>query len=80
MNLGPIIALFKLLQDSGIVSPKDTVTPPSSKAGLRPDCGPGKKAILQNDQWVCVPKFDQDPCANMTPGSPAWLACKESQQ
>ena len=57
MNLGPIIALFKLLQDSGIVSPPPA-TPPSSKAGVRPDCGPGKKAILQNDQWVCVPKFD----------------------
>ena len=23
---------------------------------------------------------DKDPCANMTPGSPAWLACKESQR
>ena len=57
MNLGPLIALLKLLQDSGIVSPPPA-TPPSSKAGVRPDCGAGKKAILQNDQWVCVPKFD----------------------
>jgi hypothetical protein len=57
MNIGPIIALLKLLQDSGTVSPPPA-TPPSSKAGLRPDCGVGKKAILQNDQWVCVKKFD----------------------
>jgi hypothetical protein len=59
MNLGSIIVLLKLFEDSGIVSgTKRTVTPPTSKAGLRPDCGPGQKAILQNDQWVCVPMFD----------------------
>jgi hypothetical protein len=58
MNLGPWVVLLKLLEESGIVSPKRTVTPPTSKAGLRPNCGPGKKAILQNDQWVCVPMFD----------------------
>ena len=58
MNLGAVIVLLKLFEDSGIVSPRPTVTPPSSKAGLRPDCGPGKKAILQFDQWVCVPDFD----------------------
>ena len=58
MNLTALITLFKLLEESGIVSPKDTVTPPPSGIKKRPDCGPGKKAILQNDQWVCVPKFD----------------------
>ena len=60
MNLGAWVVLLKLLEESGItlVSPDKTVTPPTSKAGLRPDCGPGKKAILQNDQWVCVPTFD----------------------
>jgi len=58
MNLGAWVVLLKLLEESGIVSPGKTVTPPTSKAGLRPDCGPGKKAILQNDQWVCVPTFD----------------------
>ena len=57
MNLTALIPLLKLLEDSGIVSPPP-VSPPSSKAGVRPDCGIGKKAILQNDQWVCVPKFD----------------------
>ena len=57
MNLTALLPLLKLLEDSGIVSPPP-VTPPSSKAGVRPDCGAGKKAILQNDQWVCVPKFD----------------------
>ena len=58
MNIGAFIVLFKLLEDSGAVSPKRVVTPPSSKAGLRPDCGQGKKAILVNDEWVCVKQFD----------------------
>jgi len=58
MNLGAVIVLLKLFEDSGIVQPTRTVTPPTSKAGLRPDCGPGKKAILQFDSWVCVPDFD----------------------
>jgi len=58
MNLGAVIVLLKLFEDSGIVQPTRTVTPPTSKAGLRPDCGPGKKAIIQFDQWVCVPDFD----------------------
>ena len=57
MNLGAVIVLLKLFEDSGIVSPKRTVTPPTSKAGVRPDCGPGKKAIIQFDKWVCVPDF-----------------------
>ena len=59
MNLGSFLVLLKLAGDTGFtVSPKTEPTPPTSKAGLRPDCGPGKKAILQNDQWVCLPKFD----------------------
>ena len=55
MNLGPLIVLFKLFEGAGLTkrAPKD----PTSKAGIRPDCGIGKKAILQNDQWVCVPTF-----------------------
>ena len=58
MNLTALITLLKLIEDSGVVSPKRTVTPPSSKAGLRPDCGQGKKAILVNDKWVCITQFD----------------------
>jgi len=60
VNLGAVIELLKLFEESGItsVSPDKTVTPPTSKAGVRPDCGVGKKAILQFDQWVCVPDFD----------------------
>ena len=55
MNIGAFIVLFKLLEDSGAVSPKRVVTPPSSKAGTNgPNCGQGKKAILVNDEWVCV--------------------------
>jgi|TARA_R110001606_G_scaffold366184_1_gene521222 hypothetical protein len=55
MNIGAIITLLKFFEGAGLTkrAPKD----PSSKAGIRPDCGMGKKAILQNDQWVCVPTF-----------------------
>jgi hypothetical protein len=55
MNLSAIITLLKLFEGAGLTkrAPKD----PTSKAGIRPDCGIGKKAILQNDQWVCVPTF-----------------------
>jgi len=53
-----LIPLLKLLIDSGAVSPQaPTITPPSSKAGIRPNCGLGKKAILVNDVWQCVPDF-----------------------
>jgi hypothetical protein len=59
MNLGSLLVLLKLAEDTGLlVSPKTEPRPPTSKAGLRPDCGPGKKAILQFDQWVCVTDFD----------------------
>jgi len=59
MDLGSLLVLLKLVGDTGFtVSPKTESRPPTSQAGLRPDCGPGKKAVLQNDQWVCVPKFD----------------------
>jgi len=59
MNLGAVIVLLKLFEDSGIVSPKRTVTPPTSEAGVRPSCGLGEKAVFfQNpDRWVCVPEF-----------------------
>ena len=59
MNLGPLIVLFKLFQDSGIVSPPPA-TPPSSKAGLRPACGAGEKSIYDpmSDKYICVKKFD----------------------
>jgi len=54
-----LLPLLKLIFDSGAVSPKapTEVTPPSSKAGIRPNCGLGSKAILVNDAWVCVPDF-----------------------
>ena len=57
MNLGAWVVLLKLLEESGIVSPGKTVTPPSLDIGPRPDCGPGKKAVIQFEQWVCVPDF-----------------------
>ena len=55
MNLRAIITLLKLFEGAGLTkrAPQD----PTSKAGIRPDCGIGKKAILQDDQWVCVPTF-----------------------
>jgi hypothetical protein len=61
MNLTALVTLLKLLGDSGVVSPKrDAPTPPSSEAGLRPQCGPGEKAVFfkNPDRWVCVRKFD----------------------
>ena len=58
MDFTALIPLFKLLEESGAVSPKRVVTPPSSKAGLRPDCGIGKKAVLVNGEWVCITQFD----------------------
>jgi len=60
MNLGALLVLVKLAGDTGfIVSPKREPTPPTSTAGVRPDCGTGEKAVFfQNpDRWVCVPKF-----------------------
>jgi len=60
MNLGAVIVLLKLFEDSGIVSPKRAVTPPTGEQGVRPACGSGEKAVFfQNpDRWVCVPKFN----------------------
>jgi len=60
MNLGPLIVLLKLFEESGIVSPSKTVTPPSSKAGLRPACAAGEKSIYDPmaDKYICVKKFD----------------------
>ena len=65
-----LLPLLKLIVDSGAVSPKaPTKVPrifgrkktvgddPTSKAGIRPNCGLGSKAILVNDVWVCVPDF-----------------------
>ena len=53
-----LLPFLKLIVDSGAVSPiAPTITPPSSGAGRRPNCGLGKKAILVNDAWVCVPDF-----------------------
>ena len=59
MNLGSLLVLLKLAEDSGFtVSPKRESTPPTLDIPARPDCGPGKKAIIQFDQWVCVPDFE----------------------
>jgi hypothetical protein len=65
-----LLPLLKLIVDSGAVSPKapkkvprifgrkkTTGDDPTSKAGIRPNCGLGSKAILVNDAWVCVPDF-----------------------
>ena len=48
----------KAARPFSVTATPKTITPPSSKAGLRPDCGMGKKAVLQNDEWVCVALFD----------------------
>ena len=62
MNLSAIITLLKLFEGAGLTkrAPQD----PSSKAGVRPNCGLGSDAKLiqpddtgQNDYWICVPSF-----------------------
>jgi len=55
MDIATIIVLGKAL----FKDPKRKVTPPTSTAGARPDCGTGKKAVLftNPDRWVCVPEF-----------------------
>jgi len=68
MNLSAIIPLLKLFTESKAVSPlfvkpfkrparNGLITPPSGEQGVRPDCGMGKKAKLENGRWVCVPLF-----------------------
>ena len=56
-----LIPLIKLIIETGVFSPvaPTTVkgTKPSSDAGMRPDCSLGKKAVLINDKWVCIPSF-----------------------
>ena len=71
MNLTALLPLLKLFEESRVVSPKferpafrptkpprEKITPPSTEAGLRPDCGIGKKAVLINGEWVCIAQFD----------------------
>ena len=56
-----LIPLIKLILEMGVFSPVAPTTrepqPPSSGAGMRPECGLGKKAVLINDKWVCIPSF-----------------------
>jgi len=49
----PDLSFFR--SDNGGV----TSTPPSSEAGLRPQCGIGQKAVLftNPDRWMCVTEF-----------------------
>ena len=57
MNLGAVLALLKLAQDSGLI--KRQVRDPTSTAGVRPICGVGEKSVFfQNpDRYECVPEF-----------------------
>ena len=36
-----------------------TITPPTSEAGKRPECGIGQKAVFNEhlDKYICVPDF-----------------------
>jgi len=65
-----LIPLIKLILDTGVFSPvapatvTTDVTPPTSKAGMRPNCGFNKDAKLiqpddtgKNDYWICVPNY-----------------------
>ena len=63
IDIAIILVLGRLLLDSdavnGGVTPRPPATPPTSKAGIRPECGIGQKAVLLTnpDRWVCVPEF-----------------------
>jgi len=52
-------AILKFVKDSGSKN-GNTVTPPTSKAGLRPVCGIGKRARFDPhlDKYICVVDFD----------------------
>jgi len=63
-----LIPLIKLILEMGVFSPVAPTTrepkPPSSGAGVRPNCGLGSDAKLiqpdttgKNDYWICVPSF-----------------------
>jgi len=65
-----LLPLLKLFIDSGAVSPQaptdvtTDVTPPTSGAGYRPNCGLANQAKLiqpddtgKNDYWICIPKY-----------------------
>ena len=60
MDLSAWITFLKLLGDSGVVSPSDAPTPPSSDRPARPNCGAGKQAIWNEafEKWDCVVEFD----------------------
>ena len=56
MNLGPLVVLLKLLQDSGTVSPPPA-TPTTVETGeVKPMCPPGHYASKDTfGNWTCVP-------------------------
>jgi len=53
------LALLIIAAKSLLGLERKGITPPTSTAGARPDCGTGKKAVLftNPDRWVCVPEF-----------------------
>ena len=57
MNIGALITLLKLFEGSGLTN--KTPQPPSSEAGLRPQCKVGEEAIYDphKDEWRCQLKF-----------------------
>ena len=57
MNLGALLALLKLAQDSGFL--KRPIRDPTSTAAVRPRCGVGEKSVFfeNPDRYECVPKI-----------------------
>ena len=58
MNIGAVLVLLKLLQESGLT--KQPPTPPTAEVGVRPpSCAPGMKIVFKEnpDRYVCVPSF-----------------------
>ena len=76
MNLGALIVLFKLFQESGVSPPADSnKTDPSD---------PCRHMTVGSPAWISCKqgqeqKQEQDPCASLPFLSPAWRSCVEKQ-
>ena len=59
MNIGALIVLLKLFQDSGAVSPPPATPPPKEvvqTGEVKPMCPPGHYASQDTfGNWTCVP-------------------------
>ena len=59
IDIALMLVLGRLFLDSNAINGGVTPTPPTSEAGIRPECGIGQKAVhfTNPDRWMCVPEF-----------------------